>query len=816
MTTTFNTGNPIGSTKAKDLSDNASNFDDAILLTSDTWVDRLGVTRDTVNGRIKKMGFAVPVTYGAGISFATNDNVKTVDEGGIIYAPLPASLPFNTSGVWGGDDDDRFFVVQGLTDAVANHKYTPNFTNIANLKIGNSSNGDIIDMTTMIGARVFWRGYYAESDGGSNWGVVKSGAHTEDGGSIFSIDANTYVEANLKGKAVNVKKFGAKGDGANIDRPHIQAVIDAEYSPYLPKGNFDLDGSLIFNDKTSIYGLSPIDAALRMNADAHCIVIPFNTDQRREKKLITGFTIKAFPVTVAKYAIYFNGTDITNSAVKFNIGYTIRDVDINTGVGQFAGGIRAKDTFRLNIDNVGMTGVTKSLSIIGQCVQTNVRGLISNADPTDTQFGAGRQDNIGLESLPSTEYFGGEVGVPEGVYVSYSFFVNHKQGFYGGALSATINNCEFDIYTGPVGVEFLSIGLGSNFIFRDNWVSPSSQTTGNAFGNVGTVGILKQNNTLNTESIVIDGNTIIAGGALPTNSIAICVGWADNSPFVESQGTVITSNQIKSSGSNKWAYGINADRNRSIRIQNNTVYGDSTNGSCCSVADISLTLQKYTTCTHNDCYGQIVFSSFAAEGYGEVAHNKCSSFSNASGGSYIPRRWNLTGNNGSEGVIAATKLETAGSVLVLSNNSTTFDLSAQTFGPRLDAVSNIAQPSFRVNNIYLANSPIVTSDAKTKEVIGSLDDAEKRVALAIKANLKTYRLKSSVIEKGNNARIHTGVIAQDVVLAFESEGLNARDYGLLCYDEWGASEDADGITTEAGNLYGIRYEQLLCFIISAM
>jgi hypothetical protein len=116
MTTTFNTGNPVGSTASKDLSDNASNFDDANLLISDTWQDRLGVTRDTVNGRIKKMGFAVPVAYASGIVFATNDNVKTVEEASVVYAPLPSALPFTTSGTFIGGDDAKFFVVQSLTN----------------------------------------------------------------------------------------------------------------------------------------------------------------------------------------------------------------------------------------------------------------------------------------------------------------------------------------------------------------------------------------------------------------------------------------------------------------------------------------------------------------------------------------------------------------------------------------------------------------------------------------------------------------------------------------------------------------------------
>ena len=45
--TTYNTGNPIGSTDARDLYDNAKNLDTAMNSTGSTWTDRRGVTRKT-------------------------------------------------------------------------------------------------------------------------------------------------------------------------------------------------------------------------------------------------------------------------------------------------------------------------------------------------------------------------------------------------------------------------------------------------------------------------------------------------------------------------------------------------------------------------------------------------------------------------------------------------------------------------------------------------------------------------------------------------------------------------------------------------
>ena len=56
---------------------------------------------------------------------------------------------------------------------------------------------------------------------------------------------------------------------------------------------------------------------------------------------------------------------------------------------------------------------------------------------------------------------------------------------------------------------------------------------------------------------------------------------------------------------------------------------------------------------------------------------------------------------------------------------------------------------------------------------------------------------------------HCGVLAQDVLAIFESEGLDGTKYGLFCRD----------VTTEQGkeiDRLGIRYGELLAFIISTL
>ncbi|CAM2738593.1 phage tail protein [Pseudoalteromonas distincta] len=121
------------------------------------------------------------------------------------------------------DVDDLREVMQVLKSKDADKVYARNFNSITDLKLGIDSNSKKVDMKSKVGDRVAWLGRFAPSDGGSNWGVIKYGPHIEDGGRIFSIDENTYVEANItKTTATNCKKFGLIGDGVSDDTLQAQ------------------------------------------------------------------------------------------------------------------------------------------------------------------------------------------------------------------------------------------------------------------------------------------------------------------------------------------------------------------------------------------------------------------------------------------------------------------------------------------------------------------------------------------------------------------------------------------------------------------
>jgi len=165
-------------------------------------------------------------------------------------------------------------------------------------------------------------------------------------------------------------------------------------------------------------------------------------------------------------------------------------------------------------------------------------------------------------------------------------------------------------------------------------------------------------------------------------------------------------------------------------------------------------------------------------------------------------------------------------------------------GQDLDDTVDLGRSTTRFDDIFATNGTIQTSDVNEKQDIDVLSEAETRVASKAKTLLRKYRWKSAVEEKGDEARIHFGIIAQDLEQAFIDEGLDAGRYGMFIRGEWYEAEvektrtveNDDGTeTTEtymATETYdtaeeapdgavhkerlGVRYHELLAFIIAAI
>ena len=162
---------------------------------------------------------------------------------------------------------------------------------------------------------------------------------------------------------------------------------------------------------------------------------------------------------------------------------------------------------------------------------------------------------------------------------------------------------------------------------------------------------------------------------------------------------------------------------------------------------------------------------------------------------------------------------------------------------------DLGDPYDRFDDIYATNGTIQTSDRNEKQDIEELSEAEQRVAVACKGLLRKFRWKDAVAEKGDDARIHFGIIAQDLQAAFEAEGLDAGRYAMFTSNTWWETQteveavaeevDEDGnVITEDKEAYtrtdtyesaeeapegavertrlGVRYPELLAFIIGAL
>ena len=134
-----------------------------------------------------------------------------------------------------------------------------------------------------------------------------------------------------------------------------------------------------------------------------------------------------------------------------------------------------------------------------------------------------------------------------------------------------------------------------------------------------------------------------------------------------------------------------------------------------------------------------------------------------------------------------------------------------------DNAVDLGLSSARFNTVYAGTGSINTSDEREKQDIEELTEAETRVAVAAKLLLRKYRWKDMVQAKDDNtrsdetARIHFGIIAQDLKAAFEAEGLDAGRYGMFVHTTWKDEE-----TGEECDRMGVRYSELLAFIIAAI
>lgn len=144
--------------------------------------------------------------------------------------------------------------------------------------------------------------------------------------------------------------------------------------------------------------------------------------------------------------------------------------------------------------------------------------------------------------------------------------------------------------------------------------------------------------------------------------------------------------------------------------------------------------------------------------------------------------------------------------------------------PNLTGTKDLGTSSLKWQDVYSTTGAFNGSDANLKQDIEELSEAERRVAVAAKGLLKKYRLKQAVEEKGEQARYHFGIVAQELQAAFQAEGLDPMKYGIIAVNTWYEKTEGDkkyvSKTQEEGyqqvTEMSVRYSELLAFIIAAL
>lgn len=265
--TTYNTGNPLGSTAVKDLYDNAENVDFFANGPDLAYPDRFNQARKSWRGIeedfqqfLLNSGYEFIGDYDAdGPLDVTARNQIFTKDGEYWRAAASLTLPYTTVNNW-VIDEPKFV-------SVGDAALRQDLSNTANPLLGAGIVGRGVQIVgsiaalrgldkTATGKNAFVTGYYAPGDGGGGpyYLDLADITSTDNGGTVIvATDGGRWKLAHAG--SVDVKQFGAKNDdaaGSGTDSfAAIQAAldwaVDAKVSEVTALGWFRIDDTLVMD-----------------------------------------------------------------------------------------------------------------------------------------------------------------------------------------------------------------------------------------------------------------------------------------------------------------------------------------------------------------------------------------------------------------------------------------------------------------------------------------------------------------------------------------------------------------------------------------
>ena len=260
------------------------------------------------------------------------------------------------------------------------------FTSVAAMKLAeNLVNGSTVETY----------GFYNVNDGGGAKYLVRTITNddTIDEKTIIKLYDDYLIAELIKEDTMNVKQFGAKGDGTTDDTTSIQKALNYVNDVFVPKGTFMVNAvtHIELNDNNTLKLDNEAIIKAITNGETHYSVL--NIDNSDNVK-ISGGTIQGERDThTGETGEWGNCISIINGSTNI----VIENIKLINGWGDGLYINNATDvkTHNLIIDNCRRNGI----SVISATNYLSDNDSISNINGTDPQFGVDVEPNSATDVL---------------------------------------------------------------------------------------------------------------------------------------------------------------------------------------------------------------------------------------------------------------------------------------------------------------------------------------------------------------------------------------------------------------------------------
>ena len=363
-------------------------------------------------------------------------HINVVNEQDEVIKHLPIGVDAINVDLEDGQNAEEVFV--DLQDKIKKKPYY--FDNVEKMKSANLKEGDCC----------ITLGYYEVNDSGGATYLIRKKLQNDinDAGSIHVINNDLVAELNIE-NSVNIKQFGARGDGITEDTKYIQKTIDYANNKGLkiliPEGIF-LTGSLTLYNRTNIEGLNRQKSIFKLKAGLDIDFISL-TDITKKNICLQNFTIDGNKKNnTCPNAIFSKQNTDTHHLFRDLIIYRVYGNGINIGRGE----IRADNIYIHHCDgygfiNSGSDNIFTNLSCAWNYLGGIREGGASTRWSKCKAYVNGECDNI-LKTEHNENAYGFRISDSYGSqFVECDAQENYSHGFYISSYdNASLISCNSD------------------------------------------------------------------------------------------------------------------------------------------------------------------------------------------------------------------------------------------------------------------------------------------------------------------------------------------------------------------------------------